>query len=87
MSDLSDLLLALAAVIPAIGSTFVLVWTTVRHTRRPGHVDEVARTAATSTAAALVEAMADGELSAEEADGIVRALKREQPDEQQGGAW
>jgi hypothetical protein len=79
VSDLSDLLVALAALIPALGSTFVLIWSTIRTTRKPDQVDEVARSAAETTAAAIVEALADGELSADEADGIVAALRGDNP--------
>ncbi len=71
MSELPDLLVALAALVPALASAFVLVWTTVKRSTKP---DDVARSAAESTAAAIAEALADGELTPDEVDTIRRAF-------------
>lgn len=69
MRDLSDLLIAISVLIPALASAFVLVWNTVRGGRK------VAKTAAEETAAAVLEALKDGNLSAEDMDAINRAIR------------
>lgn len=77
MSELSDLLVAIAALVPAVASAFVLVWNTVRNGRKP---EQVAKSAAEETAALVLDALVDGELSAEELDAIRRSRR-----DQQGG--
>jgi uncharacterized membrane protein len=73
VGGLSDLLGAVSVLVPALGSTFVLVWTSVRKDRRPR---EVAKSAAEEAAAAVLAALADGDLSEEDVHAIQRALRR-----------
>jgi uncharacterized membrane protein len=83
VSGVRDLLIGIAVLVPALGSTFVLVWTTVVRRDKP---EQVARSAAEETATAIVTALADGELSPEDVAAINKALRRrEQPDDSQGG--
>jgi hypothetical protein len=73
VSGVSDLLIALSVLVPALGSTFVLVWTNVRKDRRPR---QIAKSAAEEAAAAVLAALADGDLSEQDLDTIQRALRR-----------
>ena len=77
MGDVADLLIAISTVLGSLASAVVLVWTTVRSGRRP---EQVAKQAADETATAVVEALADGQLSKEEVEAIRDALQRRHED-------
>jgi hypothetical protein len=81
VSDLADLLIGIAVLLGAASSAFVLVWNTVRSGHKPG---QVAKSAAEESAAAFLDAIADGDLSPEELAQIRRSLSRGR-DEPEGG--
>lgn len=76
MSDFADLLVAITGLIGTLGGTFALVWNTVVRRREPAK--EAAKQAAVGTAEKLLDAVADGEITAAELDELRRALKEEQ---------
>ena len=77
MSDLSDLLVAIGTLVGSLGGTFVMVWTSVVQPRREQRA--AAKKAASQVASRLLEALADGELSAEELAEIRGSLEEEGP--------
>lgn len=77
MSEIPDLLVALATLVGALSSAFVLVYTTIRRER--GDNRKAANQAATETAAAVLDAVKDGEITADEIEGIQQTLRREEP--------
>lgn len=77
MSDLSDLLVAIGTLVGSLGGTFVMVWTSVVQPRREQRA--AAKKAASQVASRLLEALADGELSAEELAEIRGSLEEEEP--------
>lgn len=77
MSDLSDLLVAIGTLVGSLGGTFVMVWTSVVQPRREQRA--AAKKAASQVASRLLEALADGELSAEELAEIRGSLDEEEP--------
>lgn len=74
MGELGDLFVGAAALVGALASAFVLVWNTVRAGREP---KQVAKSAAEETATAVLDAVADGELSPEDLEAINDALRRQ----------
>ena len=78
MSDIKDLLIGIAILTGSLSSAFVLVWNTVRGTRK-GRNEQVARKAATETAEKILTAVADGEITPDEIDDIQTSLRREEP--------
>ncbi len=77
MSDLSDLLVAIGTLVGSLGGTFVMVWSSVVQPRREQRA--AAKKAASQVASRLLEALADGELSAEELAEIRGSLEEEEP--------
>lgn len=77
MSGLSDLLVAIGTLVGSLGGTFVMVWTSVVQPRREQRA--AAKKAASQVASRLLEALADGELSAEELAEIRGSLDEEEP--------
>jgi len=77
VSDLSDLLVAIGTLVGSLGGTFVMVWTSVVQPRREQRA--AAKKAASQVASRLLEALADGELSAEELAEIRGSLEEEEP--------
>ena len=71
---MGELFIGLAALVGSLASAFVLVWNTVRGGRRP---EQVAKSAAEESAAAVVEALADGQLTADEIEQIRQVLDRQ----------
>lgn len=71
---MGDFFIGLAALITALSSGFVLIWNTVASGRKP---KQVAKSAAEESAAAVVEALADGQLSPEEVEQIRQVLGRQ----------
>jgi len=69
-----DLFIGLAALVTALSSAFALVWTTVRSGRKP---EQVAKSAAEESAAAVVEALADGQLTPDEVEQIRQVLGKQ----------
>jgi predicted transcriptional regulator len=69
-----DLFIGLAALVTALSSGFALIWTTVRSGRKP---EQVAKSAAEESAAAVVEALADGKVSAEEVEQLRQVLDKQ----------
>lgn len=76
MGDLATLLTAVAGLITAGGSVFALVWTTVRTSRRERPA------AARGTAEELAAAAADGDLTPEEIDAVLKRFRRIEGGEQ-----
>lgn len=74
MSDLSDLITAIAVLVTASSSAFVLVFNTVRSGGKP---EKAAKSAAEETARKVLDAVADGELSPEEIAEINRTIREE----------
>ncbi|PWW50273.1 hypothetical protein [Actinokineospora spheciospongiae] len=74
MDDIAALLVAIGGLLTAGASAFVLVWTTVRTSRREREQ------AAPTVVRDLVDAAADGQLDPEELEAIARKLR-----DQQGG--
>lgn len=68
---MGDLFIGLAALITALSSGFALIWTTVRSGRKP---EKVAKSAAEESAAAIVDALADGKLTPAEIRKIREVL-------------
>lgn len=65
MSELRDLLIGIGLLVTSLSSAFVLIWNAVRGGRR----DETKRAAersAAEAAEAVIEALADGEIDADE---------------------
>lgn len=77
MSDVSDLLVAISTLLGSLGGTFVMVWSSVVQPRRDQKA--AAKKAAGAVASRLLEALADGELSAEELAEIRGSLEEEGP--------
>ncbi len=72
---MGDLFIGLAALVTALSSGFALIWTTVRSGRKP---EQVAKSAAEESAAAVVEALADNQLTPDEVEKIRRVLGKSQ---------
>jgi hypothetical protein len=78
VSELRDLLIAISVAVPALASAFVLVWNTVRGAQ--SKPQQVAKSAAEETAAAIRDALADDDLSEEDVAAIHQALRRRDGD-------
>lgn len=76
MSDVSDLLVAIGTLVSALAGAYVLVWTSVVQPRRRERT--TAQKAASSVAARLLEALADGEITREELDSIRDSIDDEE---------
>ncbi|WP_139794832.1 hypothetical protein [Saccharomonospora piscinae] len=76
MSDVSDLLVAIGTLVSTLAGAFVMVWTSVVQPRREQRA--AAQRAASATAARILEALADGELSPEELEEIRGSLEQEE---------
>lgn len=72
---MGELFIGLAALVGSLASAFVLVWNTVRAGRKP---EQAAKSAAEQAAAALLQAVADGDLSREDIEQFRRALEQGQ---------
>ncbi|HYQ69070.1 hypothetical protein [Actinophytocola sp.] len=81
MSDLADLITAIAALLGALTSAGVLVWAILRSDRKP---ERAAKAAADNAAAAIVEALADGQITPDEVNTIRGTLQPPAPDENGG---
>ena len=69
MNELAALLTAIGGLVTAIGGTFALVWTTVRTSKRERE------SAAPTVAQELADAMRDGDLTADELEGIAKGMR------------
>lgn len=74
MSELSDLLVAIGTLVSTVGGTVVLVWTSVVQPRRQR---DTAQKAARTATTALLDALADGEITPAELSEI-RKLSEEE---------
>lgn len=75
MRDLADLLVAVSTLVGSLAGAIVLVWTSVVAPRREHKA--AAKKAANTVAARLLEALADGEITRDELEGIRRSLDDE----------
>lgn len=76
MGDVAALLQAiggLSGLVTAAAGAFVLVWTTVRNSRKERH--KAAEKAASRALQELAEAAKDGEITADEIDQVLRKLQ------------
>jgi hypothetical protein len=82
VGELGDLLVGISVLVGSLASAFVLVWNTVRGRDKP---EKVAKSAAEESAAAFLDAIADGDLTPEELAQIRRSLSRGRDDPEGGG--
>lgn len=75
MSELSDLLVAIGTLVSTVGGTVVLVWTSVVQPRRQR---DTAQKAARTATTALLDALADGEITPAELSEIRKLSEEEE---------